>query len=225
MTAASAEIPDSFEVSSFIVHKLKDGHKVPSEHRHDKYTSEKEEHAEWVNEVQEHLLHNAESSYTDTSHHAHDAHDAHDSHATGEHEYSADDRGWYWTTEKESPKDESASHFKSESDRFADLHDRLSVMAHQLNLLFHDLSTFKKETEIRHDGLLHYMKPLYDYAEYSKHQMETLSKDVHSIRGDIEGQDHRAHLEQLHATVHEGYFSLANGMFPFPIPLDNTLHT
>jgi len=209
MTAASAEIPDSFEVSSFVVHKLKEGQKV-SEHGHGKHPEEHSytnEHTEWVNEVQEHLLHNAESSHMDNSHAAYDDH----SHVEGEkHDYHEDDRGWYWTTEAETPKEEPASHFKSESDRFQDLHDRLSVMSHQMNILFHDLSTFKKETEQRHDALLHYVKPIYDYLEYSKHQMETLSGDVQKVRQDIEGKDYREHLQQLHATVHEGHYAMTN---------------
>jgi hypothetical protein len=153
----------------------------------------------------------------DTSHQTHDP--THHSHADHDSSYSADDRGWYWTSEKETVKDEPATHYKGESDRFADLHDRLSVMSHQLNILFHDLSTFKKETEERHDALLHYVKPLYDYAEYSKHQMETLKEDIHAVRGDIEGTDYRGHLEILKHSVHgvsEGYHQLAEGIFPPP---------
>jgi len=56
------------------------------------------------------------------------------------------------------------------------------------------------------------VKPLYDYAEYSKHQMEALTKDVAAVRGDIEGKDYSEHLVNLHNTVHEGYYSLASGL-------------
>lgn len=163
-------------------------------------------HDEWVSEVQEHLLHAGEQEHMDTSHQTHDP---------THHSYSADDRGWYWTNEKEEVKDEPAAHYKSEDDRFSDLHDRLSVMSHQLNILFHDLSTFKKETEDRHEALLHYVKPLYDYAEYSKHQLDTLKEDVNAVRGDIEDHSPRGHIEILKhnvQNVHDSYRDLAEGM-------------
>lgn len=168
-------------------------------------------HDEWVHEVQEHIHHASEHDNKEFSHLPAS--------------YSADDRGWYWTNEKEEIKDESANHYKTETDRFADLHDRISLLSHQLSILFQDLTTFKKETEDRHEALLHYVKPLYDYAEYSKHQMEILKEDIHHVRGDIEDHSPRGHIEILKhnvQNVHDMSQHLAEGMSNLIIP---SIHT
>ncbi|QDS71690.1 hypothetical protein FKW77_008214 [Venturia effusa] len=180
LTASSAETPDSFEVASFITHKLVDGQRQ----NHNLHNS----HEEWAHDVHEHLNRIHEPS----------ASDAYDRNS---HTYHEGGKGWHWTKPEEEIKDEPASFYKTESDRFSDLHGRLTVMSHQLNMLFEDLSLFKKETEDRHEALLHYVKPLYDYAEYSKHQMETLKDDVHALRGHIEDHSAKGHIEVLKHNV------------------------
>lgn len=162
-------------------------------------------HDEWVNEVQEHLHHAGEQSHMDTNH------------DSKSHSYSPDDRGWYWTKEQDEIKDEPANHYKTEADRFGDLHDRLTLVVHQLSILFNDLTTFKKETEDRHEALLHYVKPLYDYAEYSKHQLETVKNDVANVKHTVEDHSPAGHIDVLQHNV-QNIHDLAHGMTNPPLP-------
>ena len=49
---------------------------------------------------------------------------------------SPNNRGWHWVTEKDQTKDSATSSYKTEEARFQDLHDRITVLGHELNLLF-----------------------------------------------------------------------------------------
>jgi mannose-binding lectin 1 len=63
-----------------------------------------------------------------------------------------------------------------------------------LDILFHDLSTFKQESEERQQAMMHYNHAL---AEHNKHLLEKILQD-------IEGKDYKQVLERIHDTVREG---------------------
>jgi mannose-binding lectin 1 len=116
-------------------------------------------------------------------------------------EWHQDDRGWYWTSEKESPKDAPASSFKTDETRFEDLHSRITTINHQLDILFHDLSTFKTETEKRHVEM---KSQIQGYAEHNKHLLETIHSLMDRVLRDVEGKDYKESLTNLHQAVAEG---------------------
>jgi mannose-binding lectin 1 len=135
---------------------------------------------------------------------ANENHEAAASHTPEHHDYSdyhQDDRGWYWTAEGSTPKDAPATNFKTEAQRFEDLHTRITQLNHQLDILFHDLTTFKQETEEGHRDLKHY---IYGYAESHKHALEKIEGIVEKVQKDVEGKDYQAHFEQLHSSLQEG---------------------
>ena len=184
------------------MHKLKEGKKIESpghgkhpEQTHDYQKHHSDDHSEWVQEVQEHFHRDAESS----AHHdvSHDA-----SHDTNAHsDYHQDDRGWYWTSDKDTPKDAPASSFKTDSERFEDLHTRITTINHQLDILFHDLSMFRQESELRHQEMKEY---IHKYGENQLHMLEKIEDLSERTLKDIEGKDYSEHLNTLHQAVHEG---------------------
>lgn len=182
VTAASSDNPDSFEIRSFVVRKISDTpHAV--EH-HD---------PEW---------HDQTGTTYDAAVH-HDPHKDTSAHHTG-----SDTEGWYWTEPKEHIPDKPADSFKTEQDRFGDLHDRIALLGHQLDIIFHDLTVFKDQTEERHRDLLHWMSPTHNYAEIAMHTVERVEALVQEIKKDVEGKDYREHLEQLHHAILEGHQAL-----------------
>jgi hypothetical protein len=74
-------------------------------------------------------------------------------------------------------------------------------MNHQLDILFHDLTTFKSETEKRHNEMkLH----IQGYAEHNKHLLETIHSLMDRVLHDVEGKDYKESLTNLHQAVAEG---------------------
>lgn len=179
---------------------MKEGKKISPTHGGHEEVKHTNDHDAWAHEVQDHYKHQ-ESEHHDTPLH-------HNPHETPYHEqdyssssYVRDDRGWYWTPESESPKDTPASSYKTETARFEDLHTRITQMNHQLDILFHDLTTFKQETEERHRDLKHY---IYGYAESHKHMLEKIEGVLEKVQVDIAHNDYQGHFESLHQTLEHG---------------------
>jgi lectin, mannose-binding 1 len=192
ITAASSDHPDSFEIRSFIVRKL--GDTTPAIEHHE---------SGWHDQTG--------TTYDAATHHDphYDAHhdEHHDAHHDAHHDGSDHD-GWYWTEEKEHIPDKPADSFKTEHDRFGDLHDRVALLGHQLDIVFHDLTVFKEQTEKQHQELVHWMSPTHNYAQLAMHTVERVETLVQEIKKDVEGKDYREHLEQLHHAILEGHQAL-----------------
>ena len=184
MTAATAEIPDSFEAKSLVITKAAKGNTAA-----------------------------AAKSVPDNG--ASNQQQAKDASPT-----SPNDGSWYWITkEKENIKDGPASSFNTDAQRFEDLHYRLSAVNTALDVLYHDLTTFKSQTEMRHEELIHklnelsaWMRPTHDHAESSRRMIEDMKKELKVIKDDVESRDYREHLNHLHRVVREGNQEVMDGM-------------
>ena len=184
ITAASSDNPDSFEIKSFVTHSL--GTTTQDESMHHE--------AGW-------------HDHTGTQYESAQHHEAQKtSPKKDEHE------DWYWTDDREHIPDASADSFKTETERFHDLHDRLSVLNHQLDIMFHDLTTFKDQSEQRHRDLVHWLSPTHDYAEQAKNAIDRMEKIVTAIQQDVENKETREHLEQLYHLVVEGHETLPHAV-------------
>ncbi|KAF2402311.1 concanavalin A-like lectin/glucanase [Trichodelitschia bisporula] len=120
--------------------------------------------------------------------------------------------GWHWTTEEEHIKDAPASSYKTEADKFQDLHSRLTVMGHQLDTLYHDLTLLKSQYEARHEELMTWIRPVHDHADASRRAVERVEHAVEAIKRDVEGKDYREHLTQLHDAIKEGHQAMLVGV-------------
>lgn len=123
---------------------------------------------------------------------------------------SQNNQGWYWVAEEDQVKDSPASSYKTEEARFQDLHDRITVLGHELNHLFLDLTTLKKEQEQRHEELIRLLSPIYNHAESTRRMMEQVERLVKDVKNDVESKDYREHLNQLHHIVREGHATITN---------------
>ena len=112
--------------------------------------------------------------------------------------------------EKDQVKDSLASSYKTDEARFQDLHDRITVLGHQLNILFQDLTTFKKEQEQRHEELIRLLSPISNHTESTRRTMEQVERLVQDVKNDVESKDYREHLNLLHHVVREGHTTITN---------------
>lgn len=131
------------------------------------------------------------------------------------------DRSWYWITdEKKDISNAPASSFQTDSQRFEDLHNRLSLISTALDFLYNDLTTLKTQTEKRHDEMLQrldtlqisFAPTLREQFESSHRVMDDMKQQLKIIRDDVEAKDYREHLTQLHRIVREGQQSLMTGV-------------
>ena len=123
---------------------------------------------------------------------------------------SPNNQGWHWLAEEDQVKDSPASSYKTDEARFQDLHDRITVLGHELNLLFQDLTTLRKEQEQRHEELMRLLSPIYNHAESTRGMIEQVEHLVKDVKNDVESKDYREHLNQLHHIVKEGHSTITN---------------
>jgi lectin, mannose-binding 1 len=171
LTSASAEQPDSFEVKSFVVHRL--------ETTGGKYAHE---------QVKPLPSGGAEKPPAPND--------------------PYNDKGWYWTEEKDRLKDTDPSTFKTDRERFDDLHARTQLLNHQLDMMFHDLTSMREFQEEKHRELLQWLAPIHDYVAQTKNSQERLELVIGQIRNDVELKQFKEHLEELRGMVGQSHMSL-----------------
>jgi lectin, mannose-binding 1 len=119
------------------------------------------------------------------------------------------DKGWYWADEKDHIKDQDGSKIKTEKERFEDLHARVTLLNHQLDMIFHDLSVFKEQQQDQHKELLQWLAPIHDYTSSSKRILEGVELALNTIEKDVQIEEFKRHLEEIRALIGESHMSLA----------------
>jgi mannose-binding lectin 1 len=172
LTAFSEDVPDSFEVKSFVVRfphaELPHGQVPPAA-----------EHAAW------HAPPPTPNGW--------------DEHKK---------EGWTWTDEKAHIKDADASKFKNEKERFQDLHDRVTLLNHQMDIMFHDISMFKEQNDEKNAELIHWLAPIHDFTSQSKHMLETLESTIVLMKKDLEVSGIKKDIEDLRRLVSDSHMNL-----------------
>jgi lectin, mannose-binding 1 len=181
LTAATNDNPDEIEVHSLIIQSP-----VHHDYHHDDHHDGHHDHHDQP----------PQHSYYKEHHDIHDSRDPYH------------DKDWYWGEEKDRQRDRSADEYKSESSRFADLHDRVQYLTHQLDMVFHDISVMKEIHEERHKELISWLSPVHDYAEAAKLTLDRMEVVVDAIRSDVETKEFKQHLEDLATLIGHSHTSL-----------------
>ncbi|KAI9702529.1 MAG: hypothetical protein M1836_001009 [Candelina mexicana] len=121
------------------------------------------------------------------------------------------------------PADRYASQITSHEAQFADLHDRLQYLSHQIDSTSNEISSISSRLEERHQESLH----KYPSQELSSmdSRLNHIENIVRSIQKDVEGRDYKEHLTDLKNTLSDTHRSLlttlpksmGDGMFT-PLP-------
>ncbi len=103
----------------------------------------------------------------------------------------------------EAVPDRMADDIKSQQEQFADLHNRLQGLTHQVANVFGEFEQLGRKLEERHTQLLSSMPGGFpsDKIDSLGRRMENLEKTLEQVRRDVEGKDYREHLNQLNVAI------------------------
>ncbi|KAK4556003.1 hypothetical protein LTR86_006699 [Recurvomyces mirabilis] len=108
--------------------------------------------------------------------------------------------------------DRVAEDIKSQSDQFADLHNRLQGLTHQIANMFGEFDALSRKIEEKHSQVLSALPApgaaspqqggatAADYNDL-KRKMEGIERTVQQIQRDVEGKDYKQHLNDLQMAV------------------------
>jgi mannose-binding lectin 1 len=215
-------------VKSFVVHKLKEGKKVVHDHGtgykpdwHD-YADEGEQ---WKHDAKDVLREHGVKGTLGGSAAQQDITPV-QAPLQGQSMRLSNDGDWQWTSQSEQFKDSEASQYQTEGDRFEDLHDRVTLLNHQMDLLYNDLSLWKKQlekqqnevitllhtiSEKKHDEVMRLLQTLSGDTNNAKHTIETVEKELAAVKNDFETGNVRGLLNQLHWVVNDNHLSMTEG--------------
>ncbi|KIW05596.1 uncharacterized protein PV09_03468 [Verruconis gallopava] len=230
LTAASSEPPDSFEVKSFIVHKMKEGKKIIHDHGPSykpdwhEYDSEEEQ---WSHDAADWLKQSNKEGRSKPK-----SKPQQKPLKSPSGKQDSPDSEWKWLSDEESSKFADASTFKTAFAWFSDSHDRLEVIQKQVNLLYEDLTLMKKQIQTQLDKISADVHTMLGDTDNTKHTVETLEKEVNVIKNSLgalgnndlkndiatlktilENNGHtKLLLDQLHMALNDNHLTLSDAI-------------
>lgn len=109
-------------------------------------------------------------------------------------------------------QDTLATSIRTQQDQFADLHNRLQIVNHQVNNIFRELEKLTKRQEERHTELMNRAIPIYEHVNGVERNVEKIENIVKAIQKDIEGKDYREHLTNLQNTLRDTQTHISEGL-------------
>lgn len=102
----------------------------------------------------------------------------------------------------EAVPDRSADDIKNQEEQFADLHNRLQGMTHQVANIFAEFNALSKKIDQKHSELMGGMPTVpVDTINDMKRKMEGIERTVQQIQRDVEGRDYRQHMNNLQTSI------------------------
>lgn len=116
----------------------------------------------------------------------------------------------------EAVPDRMAEEIKTQEEQFADLHNRLQGLTHQVANIFGELDQLSRKMEERHNQLMGSMSGVFptDKIDNLGRRMENIERSVEQVRRDVEGKDYREHLNQLNAAIENVKGGLTDSLDP-----------
>ena len=98
--------------------------------------------------------------------------------------------------------DKQAEEIKSQEDQFADLHNRLQGLTHQIANIFGEFDQLSRKMEERHGQLMGGLpQSPNDKIDALGRRLESIERTVEQVKRDVEGKDYREHLNQLNQAI------------------------
>ena len=102
----------------------------------------------------------------------------------------------------EAMPDRMAEDIKSQDEQFADLHNRMQSLTHQIANLFAEINQLGYKLDGRHDQLVRNVpSSLLDRLDSMNRKMENMERNIEQVKRDVEGKDYREHLNQLNQAI------------------------
>jgi lectin, mannose-binding 1 len=108
-----------------------------------------------------------------------------------------------WPGSPEAVPDKMADDIKSQQEQFADLHNRLQGLTHQVANIFGEIDQLGRKLEERHSQIMGGMPGQFPHDKIDNlgRRMENLERSMDQVRKDLEGKDYKEHLNQLNAAI------------------------
>jgi len=102
----------------------------------------------------------------------------------------------------EAVPDRVADEIRNQDDQFADLHNRLQGMTHQVANIFGEFDQLSRKMEERHNQMMAAMPVVpHDNINDLKRRIEGIERTVQQIQKDVEGRDYGKHISDLQRSV------------------------
>lgn len=102
----------------------------------------------------------------------------------------------------EAVPDKPADDVKGQQEQFADLHNRLQGLTHQVANIFVEFDALSRKFDERHNELMGGMPNVpHDKIDNLGRRLETIERNLDQVKRDVEGKDYREHLDQLKQAV------------------------
>ena len=102
----------------------------------------------------------------------------------------------------EAVPDSMADEVKGTEAQFADLHNRLQGLTHQVANIFGEFEQLGRKLDERHTQLLGGMPNVpHDKIDTLGRRLETIERNLEQVKRDVEGKDYREHLDKLNQAI------------------------
>lgn len=100
----------------------------------------------------------------------------------------------------EAVPDAMAEDIRGQPDQFADLHNRLQGLTHQIANIFGEFDALSKKLDERHGQVMGGVQNN-DKIDALSRRLESIERNVEQVKRDVEGKDYKDHLDRLNSAI------------------------
>lgn len=102
----------------------------------------------------------------------------------------------------EAVPDKMAEEVKGQEEQFADLHNRIQGLTHQVHYLIGDFQQLVRTLDERHNQIIGELPTVpHDKIDNLGRRLETIERNIDQVKRDVEGKDYREHLDKLNQAI------------------------
>ena len=118
-----------------------------------------------------------------------------------------------WPGAPEALPDKIADEIKNQQEQFADLHNRLQGLTHQVANVFGEFEQLSEKLEERHQQVMGGM-PSFPNQKIDAigRRLEGVERSIENVKRDVEGKDYREHLDKLNQAIESVRGGIAEGL-------------
>ncbi|KAJ4347227.1 uncharacterized protein N0V89_011166 [Didymosphaeria variabile] len=105
-----------------------------------------------------------------------------------------------------------AANIKSQQDQFADLHNRLQIMNHKIDGLYDLLEKVIADNDQRFDQLMGRVTPMHDQIGATMRNVEKVERTTMETLRDLESKDFKDLLRSVQLSIERGHGALSNNL-------------
>ncbi|KAF2195492.1 concanavalin A-like lectin/glucanase [Zopfia rhizophila CBS 207.26] len=105
-----------------------------------------------------------------------------------------------------------AGSIRSQQDQFADLHNRIQIINHRVNDIYHMLERLESKSEERFLDVMHRVVPVDDRTNAMMRNVEKVERISMEVQRDLESKDFKEMLNVVHRAIEDSHNALSGQM-------------